>query len=190
MFQDLLIDHVNEFPSAFAAQFPVNAVRAFRNSFAIGNLESYQVGVVNGTPTVGQWAGVGCSISDPEQRGPMVFSWDATLMGNTAPLACLPLLLDRQAPAAAPTGWITFAATTDFNWWVPDCDWTAGAAWRLQTRGRMLVNTSITSATGGITTREFGVSVAVQLPATITEISFSVSCRLYSVQEPFFQPGK
>jgi len=192
MFQNLLADHVNEFAPVFTdIALATNGVRYFRNSFAVGNLESNQVGVSNGTPGAGVWVGIGCLVSDPDFRGPMVFSYDAVLIGNLAPQAVLPLLLDRQGLAASPAGTsYAFASTTDLAFSVPQCDYESGASWRLGARGRVLVNTAISSSTPNIAVREFGVSLSVQLPATAVQLSYAVSARLYAVDERFFQPSK
>ena len=191
MFQDLVTDHLGKFTPTYSNVYNATANRSFRNTLAVANNELVVCGNLGGTPTAGQWVLVGGMVSDPDFVGPCVFSYEAVAMGNTSPLAFFPVLLDRQGAAATPAGTnYTFQNTTDFGWSVPSCDITAGAAWRMQARGRRLVDTRLQSATPGITVREFGVSLAVQLPATVTEISFLISCRLYKDQAAFYQPGK
>lgn len=102
MYQDLLTEHIGV-PAVFGANaYLANANRNFRNIGTIGNLRQDMVGILNGTAVAGDWLSVGCMVSDPEQRGPMVLSYDLTFMGNVAPTGIFGCLIDRQA--AAPTG--------------------------------------------------------------------------------------
>jgi len=191
MFQDLVERHIQKSTPFYAISPIFNANRHFRNCIAVGNLRRDISGIYNGTAGANDWTAIGCMVTDPETRGPMVFSYEATLVGNVAPIGICPLFFDRQAVTPAAVSEVfAFGSNTDFAWNVPQSDWTAGACFRLQVKGRALVDTRITSATPGITTREFGVSLGVRLPAGAFEFSYSVQIELYAQSQQFFQPLK
>lgn len=193
MFQDVLTEHVSKLVPFVAPTFVQSGVAHFRNVAAPTSLEAYQVGAISGTGTAGQFLSFGVMVADPELRGPMVLSYEFSFGAfGGAPTLILPMAVDVQSASALAANTITpLAAAVDVAWNLPPVvPVVFGGSTSFGLRGRSLVNTSITSATPGITVRQFGVGACVRIPAGAQEFWFSAQVRLFSQQEQFFQPGK
>jgi len=192
MYQQFLGDHIAQTGPTASLAYLADANRHFRSVDTVGSLEKVLSGVCNGVAVAGDWVCYGAMVSDPEQRGKLVFSYEVQFSGNVVPTGVVPLILDRQGAAVTAAGTkYTWQNTTDFLWRVPPMVYVGPAGlFSCNIQGKMLVDASITSATPGITTREFGVGIAVRLPVGAFEASVGVQARLHGVDKRFFQPGK
>lgn len=194
MFQNLLADHVARLAPFVTPTFVVNAAPHFRNVAAPSSLRAEAVGRVGGTPAANDFISFGAMVADPQLRGRMVlsyeFQWSCQLANNAT--IVLPMLVDIQSAAPLAANVVTlFAAAADVSWSLPPLvPFSVGGQVTFGFRGRALVDTSITSATPGITTRQFGVGACVRCPAGASDFSFAAQIALYADQDAFFQPFK
>lgn len=192
MYQDLVAVHVSKIAPVDAQALVQTANKSFFVSMAPQPYEARATFNLTGT-AVAQWAGAGVLVVDPEQRGKMVLSWEAAFYGEGGCTGIMPLVIDRQGVASSVAGTQIplIGSGADVEFAVPQASDASGTArWSSRSSGRMLVDTSITSATPGITTREFGVSLSALLTAGASDIVGYVHARLYNESEQFFQPLK
>jgi len=191
MFQNILADQVfgpAVADSSFAVPTAVT-VPVVKTVAAAVPYKARYVGFINPTLVATDYVGFAVGVSDPQRRGKMVLSYSITvkdLSASTLNLQCAPVVLDRQGVAALGANVnVNVAPAADLAWMVP------GAYLdRLSACGRLLVDTSITSATPGITTREFFVGATLLGAAGAHRLLIDLQVYLYADQDPFFQPFK
>lgn len=176
--------------SGFAFPAGVTAAPYIRSYAAASAYEARVSQRISGTAVLPDFYGVGIGVSDPEQIGPMILEGKFGLRGSVVSMPSgNGLVFDRQAAAPLGAGVnLSYAASNDLATLPIDLN-VAGStgAWGFF---RALVDTRITSATVGVTSREFWFGPCVRLGAGAYDLIFEASLRLYKADPLFFQPGK
>lgn len=189
MFQNLVSDQIfAPAPADNALTFAAGLTApTFEVAAASLAYKARYVGILNPTLVLNDWYGIGVGVSDPELRGPMVLSYSIGLSGAASGQTSITgFVLDRQAATPLAAGaQVTIAPATDLAWSFPPTERLS-----LACRGRMLVNSSIVSATPGVTTREFLAGFALTASAGAVRLFVDIAIELYADQTAFFQPFK
>jgi len=144
-----------------------------------------------GAPTGGQPFLSHCiGVTNPEQDGIYLLSYDYTFVTPDAVDVVYPLYLDYQSVGAPATQTvISTSSTSDKLYMTPPATVNAMTnQTHVHIRGALLVDTSITSATANIDSRTFWVGCCVA-STTVTGIVYG-SISLLKANPPFAQPGK
>jgi len=195
MLQNYVADQIRGLSPFVASPSVVNPTPHLRATGVSPALESRLCGRYTFTPAVNDYSGLSVGVVDPDFLGPMVLSYSMSwVVSGGTPLVAYPFVLDRQATVPLGAGnLVAFAAAANELWSFADPVGSLGAAAVLAGgfRGRMLVDTRITSATPGITVREFLVGFCIRYSAaTLVDLAYSLDIRLHARDKRFLQPSK
>lgn len=173
--------------TAYRARIAANTASLSTNVF----------GKASGTST-NAYLGAAVAVTDPELRGPMVLSYEYMLSGKANVNAVIPVIFDKQQASSYTSGAnVDIVSATDMAYrsgriQVGQCLKANDGPCNFHGSGKLLVNTSIETATGGVTVRDFGLALIVVLGGTGITYEFltEMSLRLHSVDELVFQPSK
>ena len=167
MFQNFVDEHITRFGLAVTPTMPSQVGRSVRTLNATVPGRNGVSGIISAATVASRWHGWCAVVADNRGlRSDCMLTYSYAVEGHLSASPgvanIMPVLFDRQAATALGSGmnvWI--ANSTDFQWGHAECEEAESINLQIRCRGkgRSLVTPYITSATGGVTSREFGVGV-------------------------------